>query len=88
MTDAINASSVSVSESQAPSITCGCTAANRAIITALARVRDDVGLTNQVCALKPGQEFKKVGGQFDFRFRAPLRTTHTRTQRRSICSSS
>ena len=51
------------------------TAANRARIIAWSRVRDDVGLTNQVCTLKtavPGQEFKKVGGQFDFCFRAPL----------------
>ena len=42
------------------------TAANLAIIIAWSRVCDDVGLINQVCALKT------VGGQFDFRLRAPL----------------
>ena len=48
------------------------TAANRARIIAWPRVRDDVGLTNQVCALKTGSGIQKVGGQFDFCFRAPL----------------
>ena len=48
------------------------TAANRARIIAWSRIRDDVGLTNQVCALKTGSGIQKVGGQFDFRFRAPL----------------
>ena len=35
------------------------TAANRAIIIALSRVRDDVGLTNQVCVLKTGSGIQK-----------------------------
>ncbi len=35
------------------------TAANRAIIIALSRVRDDVGLTNQVCGLKTGSGIQK-----------------------------
>ena len=68
MTDAINASNVSISESQAPSITIlvvvrTAEAANRARIIAWSRVRDDVGLTviengiknqteNQTTALK------------------------------------
>ena len=35
------------------------TAANRARIIAWSRVRDDVGLTNQVCALKTGSGIQK-----------------------------
>ena len=34
-------------------------AANRARIIAWSRVRDDVGLTNQVCALKTGSGIQK-----------------------------
>ena len=43
------------------------TAANRARIIAGSRVRDDVGLTNQVCALKTGSGIQ---------FRAPLRNNN------------
>ena len=35
------------------------TAANRARIIAWSRVHDDVGLTNQVCALKTGSGIQK-----------------------------
>ena len=35
------------------------TAANRARIIAWSRVRDDIGLTNQVCALKIGSGIQK-----------------------------
>ena len=35
------------------------TAANHARIIAWSRVRDDVGLTNQVCALKTGSGIQK-----------------------------
>ena len=47
-------------------------AANRARIIAWSRVRDDVGLTNQVCALKTRSGIQKNRRQFNFRFRAPL----------------
>ena len=57
MTDAINASSVSVSESQI--LVAARTAANRARIIAWSHIRDDVGLTNQVCALKTGSGIQK-----------------------------
>ena len=79
MTADSSASSVSVSETQAPLITCGCkNSCQRKCpccvrIIAWSRIRDDVGLTSQVWVLKTGSGIQKVCGHFDFRFRAPLR---------------
>ena len=61
MTDAINASSVSVSESQAPLplLVAARTAANRVRIIVWSRICDDVGLTNQVYTLKTRSGIQK-----------------------------
>ncbi len=49
------------------------TAANRVILIVWSRVRDDVGLTNQVCALKTDQEFKKSRGAVRLPFQSTFK---------------
>ena len=61
------------------------TDANRAIIIALSRVRDDVGLTNQVCVLKTGSGIQKSRRAV----RLPFQSTFNSVNMRSlVCTQS